>query len=122
MQKHLQKLNHLKKIAFSRYSYSSGLEGSFVEQYYEDKFLAEEDPADLEERDRIWEQMHRISILTGANVYVRVMSQLEWLFIGQISMGFKELPGIQVITAVALTAERGDYWRGLRKMFGVYEE
>lgn len=109
MQRHLQKLVFLKNIAFSRDSYSNKLKGSSLQYFYQRKFLAEADPADPEERNRIWEQKHRERILAEANEYGRVMPQLEWLFFGQISMGFKELEGTQGRIAVALTTERCPY-------------
>lgn len=120
--KHLQKLVFLKKIAFSRDTYNDGLAGSSLEYYYEKEFLAEAAPADSEERDRIWEEKHRKRVLTEANGYAHLMPHLEWLFFGQIPMGFEEQSGIQGRIAIALTTERDSCLTYLRKTFGVLED
>lgn len=122
MQKHLQKLYLLKKIAFSHDSYSydnDWLDESSVHYYYRDKFLDDDVSAHPAERVIVWEQMHRQRMLDEANEYVRVMPQLEWPFFGQIQMGFEELPDTREKIAVALTTERDIVWTFLRDMFGV---
>lgn len=95
MQKHLRNLTSLKKIAVSGDSYKTELSLHIIEYYYVEKFFAEANPEDIEEREAIWEQVHRNRMLTEANAYVHLMPQLEWLYFGQVPMGFTKLPGTQ---------------------------
>lgn len=117
MQKHLRKLTCLKNMAFSRDSYKTELSRFPVDHYYAENFFADEYPLNSDERDCIWEQIHRARILTEANAYLHIMPQLEWLYFGQIPMGFTELPGNQGKTAVALSTERDDCWTFLRDVW-----
>ena len=119
MQNHLQKLGFLKKIAISRDTYPDGSERSSLGYYYQDKFLADRDPEDPKERKRIWEQKHRELMLAEANEYVHVMPQLEWLYFGQIQIGFRELSSNQERIAVALHFKREMHCAVLKSMFGV---
>lgn len=122
IQKHLRKLTCLKNMAFSRDSYKTESSRFPVDHYYAEKFFADEYPLNFDERDSIWEQIHRTRMLTEANAYLHLMPQLEWLYFGQIPMGFTPLPGTQGKTAVALNTERDDCWTFLREMFGVKED
>lgn len=119
MQKHFRTLTSLKRVAFSRDSYKTEFSSHSIEYYYVDRFFAEVNPQDPKERDRMWEQIHRTRMLTEANAYVQIMPQLEWIYIGQIPMGFKKHSGTHEKVAVALYSEMDDCWTFLREMFGV---
>lgn len=127
MRKHLQKIALLKKIAFSNDAYSSGLDGSH-DRYYYDKVLPEGEPTvtDRGAREDIWEQSHLARMLEEAHGYGQLMPQLEWLFFGQIQMGFEKNGFLAEVVdtriPVALTTKRdlGRIW--LRKMFGLFDQ
>ena len=111
--KHLQELVFLKKIAINLDNYPDGTERFLLGWCPEDTFLADRDPE---------EQKHRELMLAEANEYLHVMPQLEWLYIGHISIGFRELPGSQERVAVVLHSKRWDSWALLRSTFKVEED
>lgn len=84
MRRHIQKINSLKKLAFSRDSYSTRATELPREYYYVAKFFPEWDPVGFEEREQVWEKMHLDRMLTKADQYGLIIPQLEWLFVGQI--------------------------------------
>lgn len=119
MKRHLRNLASLKKLAFSRDSYKTEFSSRSIEYYYDDKFFAEADPEDRNERNSVWERKHRTRMLTEANAYVQRLPQLEWIYFGQIPMGFTEPTGTQGKVVVALCKERNDCCTFLREMFRV---
>lgn len=117
MQKYLRNLPLLKKLAFSRDSYSNGLTVS-CERYYVDGIRGLEDVLDENHTREKFEEKHRQWIMGQANDYVVEMPQLEWLYFGQIPMAVAECPESQKKIARPLTTERDGCWTLLREMFG----
>lgn len=133
MRKHLAKLPSLKRIAFSRDSYNyHDTDPSEVESYYQDKIVfggnlwtlyqhlvATGQPArsvgDIQMgRFKIWEVTHLERITSEALLYMDVVKQLEWIYIGQLPIQCFRGPKNSIRPA----AERDSCWTLLRKMFG----
>ncbi|MCJ1463001.1 hypothetical protein MMC07_001605 [Pseudocyphellaria aurata] len=93
IRRHLPELKALKTLAFTFDTYSNKRAGPPVNTYYQDMFFHQRDsPTYSEERRKVWEQMHRTRMLAEASEYALLMPQLEYLFLGQIPVGFKEVP------------------------------
>lgn len=122
LRKSLHKLPTLRKIAFSADSYKGPHPQSQVEDYYDTAELTAFDPAFLmlspAKRKVHWEQQHLQRMLTEANKYFRMMGNLEWLYLGQIPMGFENDLGTKGRLAVPLSDGRNSCWTLLREMFG----
>lgn len=117
MQKHLRSLPLLKKVAFSRDSYSNGFTAS-CERYYVDGLRRLEDVLNENHTQETFEEEHRQWILRVADGYIEEMSQLEWLYFGQIPMAVKQCLERGRKIARPLTTERDDCWTLLQEMFG----
>lgn len=79
-------------------------------------FSTEEEPRDPEEGDCVWENMHRTRMLTEEDRYGHILPRLEWLFLGQIQMGFEELSSTGTKrTAGPLSTERDTCYGLLRE-------
>lgn len=117
MQTHLHKLPLLKKLAFSRDSYSDGFSES-CRRYYDDGFRCFEDLMDENHTKETFEEDHRHWILRVADDYIEKMPQLEWLYFGQIPMAVEQRLESEKKVARALVAKRDDCWTLLREMFG----
>ena len=117
MQRYLRNLPLLKKLAFSRDSYSNGFTPS-CERYYVDGLRRLEDVLNENYTRETFEEEHRQWVLGVADGYVEEMSQLEWLYFGQIPMAVEQCPERKRKIAKALTTERDDCWTLLREMFG----
>jgi hypothetical protein len=119
MRRTLANLTGLRKMAFSRDSYTyPGLAG--VESYYEALIPAEMDEA-------LWESQHRDMILAEADKYVRILSKLEWLYFGQLPMQVTERDGEsdrhsercgEEKKAVILSIQRDSCYTLLKRIFG----
>lgn len=118
MRSYLRKLFGLRKIALSRDTYPNEMPGSPDRFYYSDRFVRGAlNPWDLDTQNRVWEQRHRKRMLKEANKYARELPKLEWLYCGQLVMGFKTVSGAGKKAAVALSPERDDCWKLLTRMF-----
>jgi hypothetical protein len=121
MRSFLRPLPYLRKLAFSRDSYDSGVVGSLVSHYYEEASF-DVGTVDFEEgetRHAIWERVHRKRILDEATKYADSLPKLEWLYFGQIPMSVKRIDGLEGKRyAVPLSTERDSCWTLLREMFG----
>ncbi|MCJ1470690.1 hypothetical protein MMC07_009337 [Pseudocyphellaria aurata] len=123
MRCHLPNLKALKKLAFGQDIYSNGVAGSPLRSYYQDMFMTQRDPADPEERRKVWEQRHLTRMLAEAREYGLLMPQLEWLFLGQLPVGFKDVPSTDeqartVRVPVALATKRDPMGAVLADIFG----
>ena len=117
MQKYLRYLPMLKRLAFSRDSYSNGLTVS-CERYYVDGIRGLEDVLNEHHTQEKFEEEHRQWIVGQANAYVEEMPQLEWLYFGQIPMAAEKCLESQKKIARPLTTERDGCWTLLRETFG----
>lgn len=122
MRSYLRKLSGLRKIALSRDTYRNVLRGASDRFYYQDRYtLGAPGRLDLDTQNRLWEQKHCQHMLSEANEYARVLPNLEWLYCGQLVMGFKSVPEVAERVAVALSPERDDCWTLLTGMFELSE-
>ena len=117
MQRYLRNLPLLKKLAFSRDSYSNGLTVS-CERYYVDGIRKLQDVLDDNHTKEKFEEEHRQWIIGQADDYIAEMPRLEWLYFGQIIMAVEHCDDRQRRIARPLTTERDDCWTLLREMFG----
>ncbi|KAL9066235.1 MAG: hypothetical protein Q9161_007692 [Pseudevernia consocians] len=117
MQRYLRNLPLLKKLAFSRDSYSNGIITN-CERYYVDGWRSVDDELNPDHAREIFEEDHRQWILREADGYLEEMPQLEWLYFGQIPMAVEWCPEKGRRTARPLATERDDCWTLLRDMFG----
>ena len=117
LRKYLRDLPLLKKIAFSRDSYSNGITPN-CERYYVDGLRSIEDVMNSNHTREIFEEDHRQSILREADVYLEEMPQLEWLYFGQIPMDVQQCLERKRRIARPLAAERDGCWTLLQEMFG----
>lgn len=117
MQKYLRNLPLLKKLAFSRDSYSNGMMVS-CERYYVDGWRRIEDVLNQNHTREIFEEDHRQWILREADGYLEEMIQLEWLYFGQVPMAAEQCPERGRRIARPLATERDDCWTLLQEMFG----
>ena len=117
MRKYLHTLPILRKLAFSRDSYSNGFTTS-CERYYVDGYRSLEDLLDENHTKETFEKEHREWTVQVATSYVERMSQLEWIYFGQIPMAVEyDFEAGRKIT-IPLTSERDDCWTFLRELFG----
>lgn len=117
MQRYLRNLPILRKIAFSRDSYSNGVTVS-CERYYVDGWRRFEDVLDENHTKETFEEDHRQWILQLADSYVEEMPQLKWLYFGQIPMAVEHCLESKKKMARPLTNERDSCWTLLEEMFG----
>ena len=117
MRRYLRDLPLLKKIAFSRDSYSNGFTET-CERYYVDGFRSIEDLMNSNHTREIFEEDHRQSTLREAEDYLEEMPQLEWLYFGQIPMGVEQSLDRGRRIARPLATERDSCWTLLQEMFG----
>lgn len=116
MRRYLGRLPLLKRLAFSRDSYSNGF--SETNRYYVDKVRRLQDLLNENYTQETFEEEHRQFILEVANDYVEEMSQLEWLYFGQIPMAVEQNLEKGGRIARPLTFKRDDCWTLLRELFG----
>lgn len=117
MQRYLCNLPLLKKLAFSRDSYSNGLTVS-CERYYVDGIRNLQNVLDEHHTQEKFEEDHRQWIVGQADDYIEEMPRLEWLYFGQIPMAVDHSSEAQRKIARPLTTERDGCWTLLREMFG----
>ena len=116
MRRYLRDLPLLKKIAFSRDSYSNGITET-CERYYVDGWRSIEDVMNSNHTKEIFEEDHRQSILREADGYLEEMPQLEWLYFGQIPMNVEQSLETGRV-AKPLATQRDGCWTLLQEMFG----
>ena len=117
MRRYLRHLPLLKKIAFSRDSYSNGITVT-CERYYVDGLRSIKDLTNSNHTREIFEEDHRQSTLREADDYLDEMPQLEWLYFGQIPMDVKQSLDRGRRIARPLATERDSCWTLLQEMFG----
>ena len=117
MRRYLRDLPLLKKIAFSRDSYSNGITPS-CERYYVDGLRSMEDVRNRNHTREMFEEDHRQSTLREADDYLEEMPRLEWLYFGQIPMDVKQSLERGKRIARPLATERDGCWTLLQEMFG----
>ena len=117
MRRYLRDLPLLKKIAFSRDSYSNGITET-CERYYLDGLRSIEDVMNSNHTREIFEEDHRQSILREADDYLEEMPQLEWLYFGQIPMNVEQSLERGRRIARPLATKRDSCWTLLQEMFG----
>ena len=117
MRRYLRHLPFLKKIAFSRDSYSNGFTET-CESYYVDGLRSIEDLRNTNHTKEKFEEDHRQSILREADDYLEEMPQLEWLYFGQIPMDVEHSLDRGRRIARPLATERDSCWTLLQEMFG----
>ncbi|MCJ1455392.1 hypothetical protein MMC28_005747 [Mycoblastus sanguinarius] len=122
MRNHLYKLPLLKRLAFSRDTYKTGLSWVNVDMYYENKTLNNERPEDLEAprevNDKIWEREHRERMMSEAKKYAVVIPNLSWMYFGQLSMGVLDMDDGVRREAIILSKSRSGCLARLNTMFG----
>ncbi|KAI4253633.1 MAG: hypothetical protein L6R42_007508 [Xanthoria sp. 1 TBL-2021] len=100
MRHYLSRLPRLKKLAFT------------ADEYRPDGFEIDH------ETDEGVDDDHRRRALDEADLYLEVMPQLEWLFIGQIPWAVEEdSDGVRELAEIP-RLHIGDYWTVLNEMFG----
>lgn len=100
MRHYLSRLPRLKKLAFT------------ADEYRPDGFEIDH------ETDEGVDDDHRRRALDEADLYLEVMPQLEWLFIGQIPWAVEEdSDGVRELVEIP-RLHIGDYWTVLNEMFG----
>ncbi|CZR53424.1 uncharacterized protein PAC_03302 [Phialocephala subalpina] len=119
----LAQLPKLRKVAFSRDSYTPlnprFNSAEFIEFYYEDRYPdlrysgGPFQPHDREERYRVWEEQHQGRILHEAQKYVEILPKLEWIYFGQLPMRV-----VGESREVVTLAERDSCHTLLKNMFG----
>ena len=117
MRKYISNLPMLEKLAFSRDSYSNGFTAN-CERYYADGWRSLEDIMNENYTRETFEDEHRQWILHVANRYVDEMSQLKWLYFGQIPMAVEHCAEEKRNVARPLTTQRDSCWTLLQDMFG----
>lgn len=117
MRKYLRHLPLLKRIAFSRDSYSNGIT-VVCESYYVDGLRSIEDVRNSNHTREIFEEDHRQSTLREADDYLEEMPRLEWLYFGQIPMKVEQSLERGRRIARPLATERDSCWTLLQEMFG----
>lgn len=132
MRKNLAKLTRLRRMAFSRDSYTNP-RFTGVESYYSLRVpagidLLESVISQEVEPEQVWESQHRDMILVEANKYVRILPKLEWLYFGQLPMHVTERDdesdrhserrGGREKKAAVLSEERDDCYTLLNTIFG----
>ena len=117
MRNYLHNLPLLKILAFSRDSYSNGFTTN-CERYYVDGWRRFEDVLNENHTRETFEEEHQQWILQVADGYVEEMSQLEWLYFGQIPMAVEHCLERKRKVARPLEAQRDDCWTLLREIFG----
>lgn len=117
MRRYLSTLPLLKRLAFSRDSYSNGVHDT-CERYYSDEFTKPEDLRNLDWTSEMFKEEHRNRMLREAEKYVADMPLIEWFYFGKIPMAveWKAESGTKV--ARPLANEMDDAWTALREMFG----
>ena len=111
LRRHLRTLPLLGKLAFSRDSYIRDISGIGPDLYYS-QWEFTQNPK------KQWEPRHRRRMLKEAKKYVRLMPQLEWMYLGQLPM-VVETNTMTSSKFVRLLSEERDGCRTLlRTMFG----
>ncbi|RYP33546.1 hypothetical protein DL768_011095 [Monosporascus sp. mg162] len=135
LRKHLVRLTKLKKLAFSRDTYSPNPIFAMldeVEGYYSMRNVGREQKAAARARpelddnhedladDEIWERAHRNLMLDEADKYAALLPDLEWIFCGQWPMGVRRSSdGRGPARAFPLTEERDECYTFLQRTFGL---
>ncbi|OAL42714.1 hypothetical protein IQ07DRAFT_338930 [Pyrenochaeta sp. DS3sAY3a] len=132
LQSCVRNLPSLRKLALSRDTYSdqslNGQAGAEPERYYEDKVLRNLttimsrpffQEGDIEKKlDRTWEMQHQNDMATLAASYAFILSNLEWIYLGQRPMRIARSNSLGTAQPVFLSKERDDCWTFLRRLFG----
>lgn len=122
MRTYLRRLPCLRRIALSRDTYPNEQPGAPDSYYYADRFVVgAPNPLDRDTQSGLWEQKHCKHMLSEANEYARVLPKLEWLYCGQLVMGFRDISKTGERAAIALSPERDDCWTLLQDIFGLGE-
>ena len=116
MRKYIPNLPMLEKLAFSRDSYSNGFTTD-CERYYVDGWRSFQDALNANHTKEIFEKDHREWILHEVDSYVAEMSQLKWLYFGQIPMTVEHCGEKKRNFAKPLTTQRDECWTLLQNMF-----
>ncbi|RYP76361.1 hypothetical protein DL771_001800 [Monosporascus sp. 5C6A] len=135
LRKHLVGLTKLKKLAFSRDTYSPNPIFAMldeVEGYYSMRDVGREQKAAARARpeldnshegladDEIWERAHRNLMLDEADKYAVLLPDLESILCGQRPMGIRRSPGRGgPARAFPLTEERDECYTFLRRTFDI---
>lgn len=126
----VQKLPKLRKLAFSRDTYTGQNSiAQFQEdphRYYEDKILRKLDTilarpyfqeGNIEQKlDQAWEMQHSKDMIQLAAGYATRLPELEWIYLGQHPMRIVRNSN-GTVKCVPLSTERDDCWTYLRKLF-----
>lgn len=125
IRRYLRKLPLLRKLAFSKDTYRGPYPDSNIEGYYRRRELDPTDPQlasgqilNMTQLDEHWELLHRLRMLAEAHKYFEKMSNLEWVYFGQLPMGVMLDPETKQRYAITLSNERDSCWTLLREMFG----
>ncbi|RYP05336.1 hypothetical protein DL764_003881 [Monosporascus ibericus] len=135
LRKYLVGLTKLKKLAFSRDTYSPNPIFAMLDEvdgYYSMRNVGREQKAAARARpelddshdglagDEIWERAHRNLMLDEADKYAALLPDLEWILCGQRPMGVRRsLGGGGPARAFPLTKERDECYTFLQRTFGI---
>ncbi|RYP92454.1 hypothetical protein DL770_001400 [Monosporascus sp. CRB-9-2] len=135
LRRHFVGLTKLKKLAFSRDTYSPNPIFAMldeVEGYYSMRDVGREQNTAARARpelddshegladDEIWERAHRNLMLDEADKYAALLPDLEWILCGQWPMGVRRSPGGGgPARAFPLTEERDECYTFLQRTFGI---
>lgn len=113
LRRHLCNLPLLQKIALSRDTYTTNTVVPSDHYYEQAGVLMMTNRSAI-----IWERGHRHRMLREAKMYVNIVPNLDWIYLGEIPMGVSKgiQPDLKMVTP--LTQERDSCWTLLRKMFG----
>ena len=112
LRRYLSTVPSLERIAFSRDSYSRGEPPMRPDSYYS-QFQFSDTP--VEQR---WENRHRRRMVGEAKKYIRLMPQLEWIYLGQLPMDVETNKDTGSRSVRLLSEERDGCRTLLRTMFG----
>jgi hypothetical protein len=126
----LRNLPHLRKLAFSRETYTeqnSDIQIGDPERYYVDKIPRKLDTilarpyfqdGDIEGKlERAWEIQHRNDMSALAIRHASNLPELEWIYLGQCPLRIvRDSTG--TAKSIPFSTERNDCWTYLRQLFG----
>ena len=115
MQRYLRNLHSLKKLAFSRDSYSNCFSANY--EWYVDGYRPVGAVLD-ENKKETFEEEYRERLLQEADGYVEKMPQLEWIYLGQIPMAVELCLERGRKIARPLASKRNSCRTLLQEMFG----
>lgn len=127
----VQHLPNLRKLAFSRDTYTDQVPHAQIqmnpERYYENKRLRNYNnlialphfqDGDIEKKlELAWEMQHRNDMVALATEYAGTLAKLEWILLGQRPLRIdRSVAGIA--RPVPLSTDRDDCWTYLKQLFG----